>query len=249
MTKIDYTPPKYVIIKHAIMDRLERGEYEENEAIPSENQLMKEFDVSRITVRRALEELVRDGVLYRLQGKGTFVSGAVKQQNLFSLTSCTEDVIRLGMKPTRKVLFAEVVQADKRRREVLDLTPIDRIFTMARVYYADGNPINQTTVYVPYRYFPGIERYDFSQESLYGIMEREYGVEITRAQREIEAVTADDKLCDYLEVHAGVPLLLFRCVTYGKVNGEEHPIETFRCYYRSDMFKFYINQVNDRNAK
>ncbi len=240
---LEYTQPKYFTVKRSILRMLDSGELEANAALPSERELMLTHNVSRITVRKAIEELEQEGLVYKIQGKGTFVKGGQKQQDLISITSCTEDVRRQGMIPSRQVIFGEVIDADKKRQSRLQLAKGEKVFHMARVYYADGEPINHTTVYLPYKLFPGIEDYDFSKFSLYGVIENDYGVKIVRAERTLEAVMAYPEICEYLHVHPGVPLILFHCITYGEVRGKELPIESFKCYYRSDRFKFCIDQV------
>jgi GntR family transcriptional regulator len=201
------------------------------------------FGVSRITVRKAVEELAQEGYLVKVQGKGTFVKDDSKSQDLFSIASCTEDIRRLGMTPSRKVLSAEVIPADKSRQRRLELQEGEEVFKLQRLYYADGEPVNWTTTYLPYKLFRGIENFDFSEVSLYEILEKEFGVVIVRGKRSIEAVIAHDEILEYLHIDNGVPLLLFRCTTRGIINGKELPFETFKCFYRSDRFRFYIDQV------
>ena len=247
---LEYSPAKYQKIKQEIARTINEGELEANAALPSERELMDRFNVSRITVRKALEELETEGLIYKIQGKGSFVNGRKKQQDLISIISCTEDVKRQGMIPTRRVLYKEIKLADKKRQNNLLLQEGEKVFNMARIYYADGEPINHTTVYLPYKYFPGIELFDFSKYSLYGVIENDYKIKITRAERTVEAVIAPRDIEETLEVHMGTPLILFECVTYGEVKGKETPIEYFKCYYRSDRFKFYINQLrNDKFQK
>ena len=86
-------------------------------------------------------------------------------------------------------------------------------------------------------------KYDLKKESLYQIITEVYGVKITKARRTIEAIGAQDEIAEYLDIEEGTPIILFRCITYGIVNGREIPIENFKCYYRTDKFKFYIDQV------
>lgn len=242
---LEYSPPKYFTVKRAILEKIDTEELDPGAVLPSEREMMLAHNVSRITVRKAIEELEQEGYVYKVQGKGTFVRGVQKRQDLFSITSCTQDVVRQGMVPTRKVVGSDVVDADNKRLRNLGLAKDEKVFRLSRIYYADGEAINFTTAYLPYKYFPKIEQYDFANASLYETIENDYQAKITRAERSIEAVIAFDETCKYLNVHPGVPLLLFQCVTYGEVKGKECPIETFKSYYRSDKFKFYIDQVRE----
>ena len=235
--------PKYYIIKREIVKKIDNDELLDDQMIPSERELIKEFGVSRITVRKAIEELVNEGYLYKIQGKGTYVKGATKTQDLFSITSCTQDIISLGMTPSRKVVNCEIIDSYPKRAREMELDKSDKLLTIDRVYYADGEPINRTVTYLPIKYFPDLEKHDFKEESLYDILEQKYNLKITRATRTIEAVLAEDDIADLLEVKEGVPVLLFRGTTYGIINNKEVPVETFKTNYRTDKYKFYINQV------
>lgn len=96
--------PKYYLLKKEILNKIETGEYQEGSMIESERELTECYQFSRITVRKAIDELVNEGYLYRIQGKGTYVKGETETQNLFSLRSCTEDVKRLGRTPSKKTM-------------------------------------------------------------------------------------------------------------------------------------------------
>ncbi len=239
----EFKAPKYLQVKQKIIHNIDNGSYKEKEAIPSERELITLFDVSRITVRKAIDELVNEGYLYRIHGKGTYVKGEGDQNNLVSITSCTQDIEELGYTPRRKVLSEEVIPADAKRRTSLNLSDADQVFRLSRIYFADEEPLNFTTTYLPYKIFPDIDLYDFSKVSLYKIIEEKYGVKITKATRTIEAVSAHGELAENLDVEENVPLLQFCCTTYGLVNGKEIPIEYFKCCYRTDKFKFYIHQL------
>lgn len=236
--------PKYYVLEKEIIDRIDRKEYHENEPIPSERELVESFGVSRITVRRAIDELVRDGYLYKVQGKGTFVKGEEYGQDLISITSCTEDVINHGMTPRREVISSEVVEATGEICSALELSRGENVFRLERIYFADDTPINHTVTYLPYKLFFGIDLFDFSQESLYQILGKEYHARLLNATRTVEATLAKGKTAEYLHVKAGIPLLYFTCITQGEVRGKKQPVEYFHCSYRSDKFKFYINQVS-----
>jgi GntR family transcriptional regulator len=235
--------PKYFIVKNKVLEMIDREEIGSNGIVPSERELMKMFEVSRITAKKAIDDLVKEGYLYRVQGKGTFVKNDTLNQDLVSITSCTDDIIKMGMTPSKKLLAAETVFADQARMKRLQLCDGDKVFMVKRVYFADNEPLNLTTTYLPCKLFPGIENYDFGIESIYHILESKYHIRITKATRTIEAVLAVDEVSEILETGEEEPILLFRAVTLGIVNGKEVPIETFKSYYRTDKFKFYINQV------
>jgi len=239
----NYKVPKYIILKEEIIRQIENEELVDDQMIPSERELIAKHGMSRITVRKAIDDLVNEGYLYRIQGKGTFVKGDRGKQNLFSITSCTQDIINLGMVPSRKVLSIDVIPVNAKRAKQLEISKDEMVVRLDRLYFADGEAINRTTTYLPAKYFPGLEKHDFEKNSLYEVLEQEYGVTITRATRTIEAILAEGDTADLLDVPEGMPILLFRAVTYGKIGNRELPIEVFKCCYRTDKFKFYINQV------
>lgn len=234
---------KYSVLKHKIIEKINNEEYKVGDLIPSERELMEKLQVSRITVRKAIDDLVNEGYLYRIQGKGTYVKSDEISHDLFSIISCTEDIRNRGMTPSTRVISAEVLPADKRRARSMQLADGELILRLERVYFANNVPINYTITYLPLSLFPNLDKHNFSTESLYSILENEYGVKITHAKRTLEAVLAHEQTSEYLDVKPGEPLILFRCQTYGEVNGEEKVIENFKCSYRTDMHKFYIDQV------
>ena len=235
--------PKYFIVKKAIVENIDNDLYHSNEAIPSEKKLMEFYNVSRITIRKAIDELVTEGYLYKIQGKGTYVKADEGSNNLFSITSSTEDVQKMGMKPSKKTKISRIEFASPKRAKALEISTNDQVEVIGRISYADLEPLNYTIAFLPEKIFPGLIEYDLEHESLYKLINDQYGVRITKARRTIEAVLAKDEIAKYLELEEGMPVILFRCVTYGIVNGKETPIEYFKCYYRTDKYKFYIDQI------
>lgn len=235
--------PKYYLLKKILIEKIEMEEFKSNVPILSERELMEQFQVSRITVRKAIDELVKEGYLYKIQGKGTYVKNDDYNQDLFEITSCTEEILKLGKKPKKLVIISDVIKADIKRAKILNITTDDMVFRLGRVNFADDEPINYTLTYLPRKIFLDIEKNNFEEESLYNLIEEKYNIKILKARRTIEAVLAKDAIAEYLDIDEGMPIILFGCTTYGLVNGKEVPIETFKCYYRTDKFKFYINQI------
>lgn len=239
---------KYSAVKRAIFERITSEQYPLNSMIPSERELIESFGVSRITVRKAIDELVAEGYLYRIQGKGTYVKSDEAPHDLFSLTSCTEEIESMGMTAARRVIRAEVVGADRRLAATMQLDEGSPIFVLERVYYANAHPINYTTTHLPLTLFPGLDKHDFTVDSLYSVLERQYGVTISNARRMLEATLASGAVAKQLEVAKGSPLILFNCETHGDVPSPmggttQRVIEAFTCWYRTDVHKFYIDQV------
>lgn len=234
---------KYAVLKNIITEKINNEEYGVGRLIPSERELMEMFSVSRITVRKAIDDLVNEGYLFRIQGKGTYVKREEVPHDLFSIMSCTEDIKKRGMVPSVRMISATVVPADKRLCRVMQLPAESLVFRLERVYYADNSPLTYAIAYLPLDLFPGLDQHDFSKESLYTVLETVYGTKITQARRTLEAVLARDKSAEYLAVKPGSPLLLFRANTLGEIAGQKRVIESFQCSYRTDLHKFYIDQV------
>ena len=113
---------------------------------------------------------------------------------------------------------------------------------MERVIYGDEIPINKNKSYIPYHLVPGIEKLDFNKESLYKVIEKDYGIVIKRAIRTVEAILATEETALQLKVKEGAPVMLFKGQVYADLKGKEVIIEYFEAIYRSDQFQFYIEQ-------
>lgn len=239
-----FSEAKYSHVGNSIIEKIEDGTYKTGTLIPSERELIENFNVSRITVRKAIEELVSKGFLTKVQGKGTYVKSGIHRQNLFSLTSCKNDILKQGMTPSTNIIKAEVEDATEEIQDALKLESGDKIFTLERVYFADDVPVNYTITHLPVKIFPGIDKIDFNNSSLYETLENKYGTKLIEATRTVEAILPEKNIAKMLELNSTSPVLLFKAVTIGEVNGVKCPIENFTCNYRSDRFKFYIHQVN-----
>lgn len=234
--------PMYYQLKNIIIDMIENEEIGVDECIPSEPKLMQTYNLSRTTVRKAIDELVNEGYLYKRQGKGTFVKGRGFEQGLIKLSGCSEDIRRYGLEPKPYVLKENIEKPSKKVAKMLDISPKDDTFYMERVIYGDDIPINKNKSHIPYALVPGIEDVDFNKESLYKVIEKDYGIVITRAIRTVEAILASEEVALQLKVKEGAPVMLFKGQVYGQYRGMEVTVEYFEAIYRSDQFQFYIEQ-------
>lgn len=236
--------PKYYKIKENLKSKIENGEYQPNKYFPSETELIQLYGVSRITVRRAIQELVNEEYLFTVQGKGTYVVDKKHSLDLVKLTSCTEDLEKLGYDIDVEVLNESIKSVKDDISRIMSLTG-DKIFQLERVYYANNNPINYTITNLNIEIFNGIENIDFRDKSLYKVLNKEYGLDLISAKRKIKAIFADENIAKKLEIEPGSPILKFECKTYGKCKSEEVVFEVYTSWYRTDMFDFYVDQYRN----
>jgi len=237
MKKHDSPVPLYVQIKDYIRLNIQNGIYAVNERIPSERQLAEQFGVNRLTVSKALSELSQEGLIYSSVGKGTYVSPAKIDQALQSLTSFTEEMTSRGKKASSSVLYSGVEPANEEVAKALSILPGVEVVVLHRVRMADSMPIALEKSHIIYALCPGIlENHDFSRESLYNVLRKEYHLRLTHAHQAIEAHTAGEDEREVLDAGPCTPILRITRVTY---NDNEQPIEYVRSSYRGDRYKFY----------
>jgi len=171
------------------------------EAIPSERQLSTELGVSRLTVRAALDELVREGYLLRRRGAGTFVSEPKIAQEL-TMTSFTEDMRRRGMRPGSKTLDLKVVSARARLGRLLHVSPSEPVVVASRLRLADGETMAIETVHIRASLVPGLAARDLERQSLYELLSERYGIMVVGGTQAIEPTVTNEEESDAL----GVPL-------------------------------------------
>lgn len=237
--------PKYYIIKQQLTTQINSGILAPEDKLPSENKLMQQFDVSRITVRKALDELAMEGLIYRIQGKGTYVKGTHKSVSLSLLkypTSCSDEIRIQHMSPERRVLEQKIYPCDPHTAKRLGISESDPILSYVRIYLADGTPANLTRGRLVLKYLPGIEDFDLKENSLNKLYINYYKLKIVRGDRVIECFTATHEQAALLNIPEGHPLLHISS-TINFVDPETNmpvPLETSDAYYNTDIFKLII---------
>jgi GntR family transcriptional regulator len=234
--------PRYYQLKERLRERIRSGEWPPGTPIPSERELCEQYGISRMTVRQSLTELVNEGLLYRQQGRGTFVGRPRIAQQLLRLTGFTEDMRAREQRPGATVLAAELWPTDERAAEVLRVKPGQPVFRLRRLRSADAEPLAVETSVVA---FFGCERLleeDFGSHSLYRILETKYDLPLLEAEQEVEAGLASDEDAALLQVAVGSPILLTRRITY---TDHRRPVEYATSTYRGDKYTFYTRMVRD----
>jgi GntR family transcriptional regulator len=217
--------------RELVLDLVEKLEV--GVAIPSERQLSKDLAVSRLTVRAALDELVREGYLVRRRGAGTFVSEPKIAQEL-TMTSFTEDMRRRGMRPSSRTLELRVVPAGARLGRVLHVSPSERILIASRLRLADEETMAIETLHVREALVPGLSRRDLEGSSFYELLRERYGIEIVGGLQTIEPTVTNEEESAALGVPLHSPAFLFERVTRA-ASGET--VEYVRSIYRGDRYR------------
>src|ERR671926_1028956 len=182
------------------------------DAIPSERQLSADLGVSRLTVRAALDELVREGYLVRRRGSGTFVSEPKIAQEL-TLTSFTDDMRRRGMSPASRTLDLKVVPAGARLGRLLHVSPSEPVVVAKRLRLADRETMAIETLHVRESLVPGLTPRDLEERSFYELLRERYGITIAGGLQTIEPTVTNDEESEALGVPLHSPAFLFERTT------------------------------------
>ncbi|MDM5156243.1 phosphonate metabolism transcriptional regulator PhnF [Bacillus sp. DX1.1] len=233
-----YSPfPIYYQIQEWVKQLIEDGEWKPGDKIPSENELCDKFEVSRMTIRQAINNLVEQGYLYRKRGIGTFVQLPKVEQKLQGMTGFTEDMISRGMKPSSELLSFRMVSATARLADRLRIQEGESVYEVRRIRLADEEPIAFETTYLSPALVKDINE-EILQQSLYEHLEKKLGFKLVRATQAIEASIATDDEAAHLHIPKKAPVLVMRQWSYA--DGEQ-PLEYVKCIYRGDRYKFITN--------
>lgn len=226
--------PIYHQLEEYIKHQINHGELKEDESIPSEREFAERFEISRMTVRQAINNLVMEGYLYRQKGRGTFVTKKKVEQELQGMTSFTEDMLSRGMKPSSKLLSFQLIPADQKIALQLAIAENDLVYKIKRIRLADGFPMALETAYIPVSIVPGLTE-ENSNQSLYRYIEENLSLSISEAKQEIEASIANIGEAEDLAIAEGAPILLMVRTSYLQ-NGV--PFELVLSSFRADRYRF-----------
>ncbi|WP_059172058.1 GntR family transcriptional regulator [Bacillus sp. FJAT-27445] len=229
--------PIYFQLEELIKAQIDSGSLKPGDGIPSEREYAEQHEISRMTIRQAINNLVSAGILFRQKGKGTFVAAPKVEHELLGLTGFTEDMISRGMKPGNQLLSFRKVQASKSIALNLAVKENEPIFEIKRIRLADGLPMALETTYIPEHLGPGlIEK--LTVASIYSYIEDVLGLTILDATQEIEAAAAGIEEASHLGIKEGAPILLI--VRTSRL-ADGTPFEYVKSAFRADRYKFIHN--------
>jgi GntR family transcriptional regulator len=230
--------PKHAQLSDVLADLATR-ELGPDAAIPSERELMAAYDVSRATVRKAIESLIADGLLHRIHGKGTFVA-TPRLESRLHLASFSQDMRRRGLTPSTRLLRIELDEPPADVAEALGLGTDRAAWRLDRVRLADGQPIALENGWYPRTLLPDLDRHDLSG-SLYELFAGVYGHTIDSAEQTLWGETADASTARHLDAPVNTPLLVFRRVSCAA----DRPLEYVVSRYRGDRYQIHMSLGRD----
>lgn len=227
--------PLYVQIANSLLERVRSGNLSVGDRLPSERQLAEELQVSRMTVRQALQLLRERGMIEPHQGRGSFVREPKIEQQTTVLEGFFDSMVRKGLVPGARVILAEQQVARRPIAEALQLELGQPVYYVHRVRLADGTPRAIEHSYFPASSCPGLPAFDLEQRSIYGILREEYRLKLARALQTFESIVAGTNEAELLQIDLGAPLTLIERTTFDDTGT---PVEYARDLYRGDSFRF-----------
>ena len=226
----------YWQIKNYLVGKIESKEYREGAKLPSERELSEKFQISRMTARNAILELVKEGYAYRDGARGTFVASKKVKRNLLTSAGFAEHLKELGVQDRRsEVVDFEIVEADSWLASNLKVSLGTECYRMVRLRIGNNQPMAVDESYIPKNMAPTLMKHDFSRESLWEILERDYGHRPTRTRASVEIAHFNKREVQLMKLRERA--MGFK-VTYMNYDQNDESLEYTITYYREDMFVF-----------
>ncbi len=242
MTSTNLNKYSHVPLYQQIVDKLtvqiRRGELRPGDRVPSEREIAETLNVSRTTARLAIEELVTSGLVYREQGRGTFVAKSARH-SLIGFASFSEDLAARGLTPGSRILAQELIDGSEAMHHFLSLANGEKILRLVRLRLADGKPVAIQTSYLPNKIVPGLEDRDLTNRSLFAILRQEYYIYPAWTEAEFEATRAEPGQASLLCVTPGDPVLIVRGLTY---TDSFETVESVETVYRGEGLTLHIGR-------
>ncbi|MEW6508049.1 MAG: GntR family transcriptional regulator [Bacteroidota bacterium] len=227
--------PLYYQLKEIIKEEIDIGRYKPDARIPSENELAEMLKISRNTAKQAIADLVAEGMLYRVQGKGTFVAEKKVFKGLTDAYSFSAEFKSNGMNFTTKVIVAEEIFESKTALEYLKLKESTELYRIQRLRLMNDIPVALQTSYIPKFFCPDLLKHDLSNNSLFDILKEHYHLKFSYFTENLTCVKADQYSADLLKVKKGSPLFLVTRKTFTK---NDEIIEVARSFMPGDRCEF-----------
>ena len=232
--------PLYSQLKTVLLASIQAGQFRAGDLFPTEREICEKFQISRITVRRAVDELAREGYLVTRQGKGTFVAQAKIQRPMTQMEGFSAATTAQGHRPGSRLHSLRHDQATEPAASLLQVSNDTWLWVVERLRLADEIPIGISTVYLNLPPGISLSPAELEQEvSLWSIL-RKKGVELSSSDETVQAVSASPEQAELLQVDTGFPLLLVEGIVFASSGT---PLEYHQILNRGDRYKYSFKIV------
>lgn len=233
--------PLYYQLASLLREKIISGQYAPNDQIPTETDLVKDYGLSRITVRQALASLEEEDLIVRARGRGTFVTDRPPFTGNLRIDGSINDLISMGLGTSVKLLGLRTVTASAEDAAALELEPGSEITRITRVRYYHQKPYCYLVNYLPLEIGSKVSKAYLKQGSMLKFIEG-LGIPLCDAMQSVRASLADARLARRLQVRIGAPLLYVDCLV--RTDGGR-PVERVHIHYRSDIYSFTVHLTRD----
>jgi len=227
--------PLHAQVEEALLKGIAEGTLPTGARLPTEDELVARFSVSRTTVRTAIQSLIARGLISIRRGKGTFVTQPIVTQELTELTGFVEDMRSLGHTPSARVLDRRLVAASETVARALKVQRGASVARIQRVRLADGIPMSFDETYLPQSLGEKIMADDLENQPIFSLLEQKYATPLIEAEYRLAAVASHGTVARALGIDAGSPIFLIERTSFS--NGHQ-PVDYERLYYRGDHIRF-----------
>jgi len=234
--------PLYQWLSETLRQYISLGIYKSGDALPAEHELMRRYDLSSTTVRRAVHDFVHEGLVYRKAGKGTFVMRTRVEEHLARLTSFFEEMHSRKIVPSFRLVNVKRCVPPVEVERSLNLAADQHVVYIERVLLGNGEPIALTKGYWRLEIGEQLAQFDLNQCDLYEVMEKMLGIPLVEAQKSISGGFADADIAKKLDIQRKSPLLVQLRVSF---TANMRPLEHTTTYYRADHYEYKIRLARE----
>jgi GntR family transcriptional regulator len=230
--------PLYLQLTERLIKQIETGQLSTGDKLPSERELADSLNVSRITARMAIDNLLEKGLVYREQGKGTYVAQP-KMRGVRGFSSFSEDAKARGLNPSSRIIHQELILLDEKMQQILKVGKEEYAVHLVRVRMVDDKPIALQSTFIPHKICPGIESLDLTDKSLFAVLREEYFIHPAWTEAIVRAKLADSEEAEMLDINTGDPVLVVSGLTFTEAFDI---VESVTTVYPAENFELYIGR-------
>ncbi|WP_353096984.1 GntR family transcriptional regulator [Tissierella praeacuta] len=228
----------YIQLYNKFKENIENNIWLEGIQLPSEYELMEEYNVSRDTIRKSLQKLAQEGYVHRQAGKGTFVNNPKSRYKLTSLESFSEQMIYMGLVPSSKILNLSLETPNGKVKDYLEIIDDEKVYRVERLRLANNEPMCYEISYVSERLCPDLDKLVYSDTSLYKIYEEHYNLKLDYGNLYLEAEGCPKEYSHHLKIKKDSPMLKMKCVVY---TDNKKPLYFVESYYIGAKYVFFAS--------